>query len=196
MDNIDYKTNNARKNRNKHKKNKNDNRNIVSCNILEKDRIKCILCNENNNEISMTCAGMHSYCFSCIRQWMISKKVLTCPECRKQCDDFIKIPILKDKHSKEFKEFLESAKIIPNPMKHDDDCKCFQTFFENTCIYPYWTLINFIENKNQLELYHENIKNEKYKDNIDALSKLIKWFVISEDDDKYTHHRHSHRINT
>jgi len=154
----------------------------------------CSLCKEHNTEISMPCAGMHSYCFSCIKTWLVNKKELTCPECRKKCESIIKLPFSKDKLSTEFIEFLESVKIIPNPLSHDEDCKCFQTYFDNTCVYPNWTIVHFIENKEQLELYYETIKTPKYKDNTENLIKLIKWFTVSEeeDDDKPIHHQHNH----
>ncbi len=151
----------------------------------------CSLCKEHNTEISMPCAGMHSYCFGCIKKWLINKKDLTCPECRKTCENIIKLPITKNKLSSEFVEFLESIKIIPNPLKHEEDCKCFQTYFDNTCIYPNWAIIHFIENKEQLELYYETIKNPKYKDKTDELIKLIKWLTISEEDLKIPH-EHNH----
>lgn len=149
----------------------------------------CTLCKDHNVEIYMPCAGMHAYCFSCIKKWLASKKDLSCPECRKSCNSIIKMPIPKDKLSNEFNKFLDSVKIIPHPLKHDDDCKCFQSYFDNTCIYPDWSLIHFIENKEQLELYHEIIENPKYKDKIDKLVKLIKWY-IHNDDEKITHHSH------
>lgn len=158
---------------------------------LEKD--KCSVCREKNKEIAMPCAGMHSYCFECIKNWMVNnKKELTCPECRKTCDNIIKLPISKEKLSTEFNEFLESVQIIPNPLKHDEDCKCFQTFFDNTCVYPSWTLTHFVENKEQLELYYDTIKTTKFKDNPDTLSKLIKWHIVSDDDDRHSHRRHNH----
>jgi hypothetical protein len=148
----------------------------------------CSLCKDRSIEISMSCTGMHSYCFSCIKQWLVSKKELSCPECRKVCESLIKVPSDKEKLSTEFLDFLESVKIIPNPLKHDDDCKCFHAYFDNTCIYPKWSLVHFVENKEQLELYNETIKNPKYKDKPDDLIKLIKWYI----DDDETLHRHHH----
>lgn len=150
----------------------------------------CCLCKDLNIEICMSCIGMHSYCFNCIKKWLANKKELSCPECRKICDNIIKLPIPKDKLSKEFTKFLESVKIIPNPLKHDEECDCFKTFFENTCIYPNWTIVNFIENEEPLELYYDIIENPKYKDKTDDLIKLIKWFTIDEED--HIHHRHIH----
>lgn len=149
----------------------------------------CPLCKDHTTEISMPCAGMHSYCFSCIKKWFVSKKELSCPECRKTCESVIKIPNDKNKFSVEFSKFLESVKIIPNPLRHDEDCKCFQNYFDNTCIYPNWSLVHFVENKEQLELYYESIENPKYKDKIDELTKLIKWSIYDEDE-KHSHHRH------
>lgn len=158
---------------------------------LEKDKPKCSICRERNTEISMPCAGMHSYCFTCVKDWMVSnKKELTCPECRKVCDNIIKLPLSKEKISNEFTDFLESVKIIPNPLKHDEDCKCFQTYFDNTCVYPSWTLIHYVENKDQLELYYDTIKTTKFKDNSEGLSKLIKWNIVSDDEDRHSHRRH------
>jgi hypothetical protein len=151
----------------------------------------CPLCKDNNVEISMPCAGMHSYCFSCIKKWLVSKKELSCPECRKTCEDIIKIPNDKEKLSAEFQSFLESVKIIPNPLKHDEDCKCFQNYFENTCIYPNWSLIHFVENKEQLELYYESLENPKYKDKTDDLTKLIKWHIYDEEDKAHRRHNHA-----
>lgn len=55
--------------------------------------ILCQLCLTSHVEISMPCVGMHSYCFSCIKKWSINKKELTCPGCRKVCENIIKMPI-------------------------------------------------------------------------------------------------------
>jgi hypothetical protein len=186
----------SRKNRYKGKKDKFVNKNVpvpisTFVSVEEMTNKTCPLCKENNAELAMPCAGMHSYCFSCIKKWLVNKKELTCPECRKICENVIKLPISKDKLSSEFLEFLESVKIIPNPLKHDEDCKCFQTYFENTCIYPNWTIIHFIENKEQLELYYETIESPKYKDKNEELIKIIKWFTISDEDEK-PHRRHGH----
>ncbi len=149
----------------------------------------CPICKEHNIEISMPCAGMHSYCFSCIKKWSENKKELTCPECRKVCENIIKLPILKNRLSSEFLEFLESVKIIPGPYNHNESCKCFQVYFENTCIYPDWTIAHFVENKEQLELYYEIIKSSKYKDNPDEVIRIIKWFTISgEEEDSERRH--------
>jgi len=159
---------------------------------IEKDKPKCSICRERSTEIAMPCAGMHSYCFTCVKEWMESKKELTCPECRKSCDNIIKLPFQK-KISNEFFDFLESVKIIPNPLRHDDNCKCFQTYFDNTCIYPSWTLSHYIENREQLELYYDTIETIKFKGNSEGLSKLIKWnIVFDDDDDRHNHHRHIH----
>ena len=124
-----------------------DTKHDMKSDCSEKDRIKCTLCNENYTEISMPCAGMHSYCFNCVNKWMVSKKELTCPECRKECENFIKLPIPKEKISKEFNEFLESVKIIPNPLRTTMIVNVFKHFLTILCIYPTWTLIHFREQK-------------------------------------------------
>lgn len=169
--------------KNKYRKYKNRNKKQIQNENLTN---VCSLCKDNPVEISMVCSGMHSYCFTCVKKWLITKKELSCPECRKICDNVIKIQNDKEKLSTEFLKFLESTKIIPNPLKHDEECKCFHTYFDNTCIYPNWSIIHFIENKEQLELYYESVENPKYKDNKDLLVKVIKW-VIVEEDDKHTH---------
>ena len=161
-------------------------------------RERCPICNENDVEISMPCAGMHSYCFSCIKSWTMSAKKMTCPSCRKTCEHIIKLPVSKEKITTEFSKFLESVKIIPNPKRHDEDCTCFQTYFDNTCIYPYWSMIHFIENKDKLDFYYEVIKCDKFRNDPTTPIKHIKWFVITEDDgdgDEDKSHNHTHEHN-
>jgi hypothetical protein len=135
-------------------------------------KIKCSLCNERNVEITMPCAGMHSYCFQCIKKWTTEKNEITCPECRKSCDNFIKLPSGKEEISKELEEFLDSLKIIPSAYY----CDCHKNQFDNTCIYPDWTLIQYIDNIDQLILYYENINNPRYSNAMDLIT-IIKWSI-------------------
>jgi hypothetical protein len=135
----------------------------------------CPVCKERPAEISMTCAGMHTYCFECIKNWADSKKELSCPECRKVCPNLIVLPIEKEKQTEELKKFITSVKIIPNPRRHGKGCTCFENEFDNTAVYPDWTLQHFVDNKQQLELYHKNKDEFSESD----LSKLIHWNMVS-----------------
>lgn len=123
----------------------------------------------------MTCSGMHSYCFSCIKLWVLNKRDLNCPECRKSCDDIIKFPIEKDKLTDDFKKFTESVKIIPAKLKHSENCDCYRKHFENTCMYPDWSIIHYIQNRKQLDYYYKNIG--KYEDP-KQLIKSINWNLV------------------
>ena len=89
--------------------------------------------------------------------------------CRKNCSNFIKLPMLKKEYSEDLEKFIDSVQIIPG-MKTDG----------NTCIYPNWTLYHYIENKEQLKLYYASLPN--YKDNVEKLIGIINWFSVLDID--------------
>lgn len=146
----------------------------------------CILCNDNKVEISMQCEKMHDFCFSCIEKWTKEKECMICPLCNKKCKLFIKMPKSNKNISKNFQNFLNSLDIIPNALKHDEKCSCFNNYFTNTCVYPEWSLVNYIENKKQLYTYYKNM--EKYKEDPKNPMEVIKWFNVLKNVKKKINH--------
>ena len=159
----------------------------------EEESQLCILCKENKLELSMSCSAMHSYCFVCIKKWTNSllsneNEELTCPECRKVTLVFIKRQYNKENISTDFENFLKAVDIIPI---YSETEKC-NSIFNNTCIYPSWSLINFIKNEKQLKLYYSNVSD--YPDESE-LNDLIKWHDIeTTSTDPITHKKKKERI--
>jgi hypothetical protein len=151
----------------------------------------CTICNERDSEVSMTCAIMHSYCFECVKKWTESSKEISCPNCRKVCSSIVLLPIDREKRSKELQNFIDSVKIIPNPRRHGHDCTCFEKDFDNTAIYPDWTIQHYVDNQNQLELYTSNKEKYGHKE----LSQLINWNVVSFKH-RNSHHMHNPHVET
>jgi hypothetical protein len=124
----------------------------------------CSICqSESNDEVIMTCGGMHSYCFKCIFSWIEKKKNLICPNCRKTCSHLI-IPKVRNE---DIKSFIEDIRLLRDPRRHDSNCYCYQDQFDNTCLYPKWIIAAYMENKVQLKIYKVLIKEFK-ESNIDV----------------------------
>lgn len=156
----------------KKKKNKNKNRKKKASSIPISGENICTLCNENNVEISMCCSKMHSYCFTCIKNWADEKDQVICPECRKTCSNIAVIPSENESKSEILKDFLDSIIIIPY---HTEKmcCDCCKNELENSAILPYWTIYHYIDNIDQIKLYNKN------KD-IPNIKSLINWNLHEE----------------
>jgi len=176
------------KNKYRNKRYNNKRKNDIIPELIRKGL--CPVCKERSSEISMACAGMHTYCFECIKNWAESKKELSCPECRKVCSNFIVLPVEKDKQSEELKKFIESVKIIPNPNDHGEGCTCFDDEFNNTSVYSDWTMQHYVDNKKQLELYYKTKESFSEKD----LSYLIHWKLVKISSN-HSHPLHVSRFN-
>lgn len=119
----------------------------------------CSICqSESNDEVIMTCGGMHSYCFKCIFSWIEKKKNLICPNCRKTCSHLI-IPKVRND---DIKSFIEDIRLLRDPRRHhDSNCYCYLDQLENTCLYSKWIVAAYIENKVQLKIYKVLVKEFK-----------------------------------
>lgn len=139
--------------------------------IDERNDDICSICNENKDEIKLSCKKMHGFCLDCIINWKLNKKIFTCPLCRKNCNYFVILP--SNNISDNIKDFIELSNILPNPNKHNKNCICYDNEFENTSVYPVWLLELYGNNQKQLQLFKNNVKN--YND-INELRNIIKWY--------------------
>lgn len=162
---------------------------MYDCNV-------CSICGIRRFEVAMSCAGMHAYCFNCIKEWYISKRELSCPDCRKVCDSLIILPVDKTAISEELINFVNSIKIIKRGHTCSDmECYCDTKQFENTCIYPCWALTQYINNKEQLEFYYKAIKLPEYSVSDNKLQNLINWSTKISLAYKNEEFEHEYRVN-
>lgn len=126
----------------------------------------CAICqSEVVDKVSMTCSSMHKFCFKCILKYIEKNNKLTnCPYCRGSSKY-----ILIEKNDTNSDSFYDT-----NYLKKSLNVlsKVFKDIETNSCIVSDMSLVHYIRNQKQLNLFFKALQ---FYEKEEHLIQLIKW---------------------